>query len=85
MTPCSDLAGNAQTLHGAQAHAEKDEREFLLNFFQGYRFAHHRLAKFHAQRADHFHFAQAVLRAQFVFGHAIGIQSAGERPIVERR
>ena len=41
------------------------------------------LAEFHAHGAHHFDFAEAVGGAQFVLGDAVGIESAGQRAIVE--
>ena len=41
------------------------------------------LAELHAHRADHFDFAEAVGGAEFVLGDAVGIESAGQRAVVE--
>ena len=39
----------------------------------------------HSQRLHQLHFAQAVAGAQLVLRHAIGIQPAGQGPLVENR
>ena len=59
------------------------KREIALQIVERARSAHLRLPELHAQRAHQVHFAQAVGRPQFVFRHAIGIQAAGQRPVVE--
>ena len=43
----------------------------------------HAATELHAQRADQLHLTQAVGGAQFVFGHAIGIQSARQRAALD--
>ncbi len=77
------VAGDAEAFHGAETHADEDEIEVALQGFQRNRAAHFRLAELHAHPADQVHFAQAVGGAQFVLGHAVGIEAARERAIVE--
>ena len=78
------FAGNVQPLHGAEPDAEKDEVEFGFEFFE--RFGGidaDAEAELDAHAANHLDFAQAVGGAQLVFGHAVGIQAAGQRAALE--
>ncbi len=77
------VAGEAEAFHGAEADADEDEVEFALQLVEGDVGADFGLAELDAHRADHFDFAEAVGGAQFVLGDAVGIESAGERAIVE--
>ncbi len=53
------------------------KREFAFQVVERHVLAHLGLAEFHAQRADHFHFAQAVGGAQFVLRDAVGVSPPG--------
>ena len=77
------VAGEAEAFHGAEADADEDEVEFALQLIEGDVGADFGLAELDAHRADHFDFAEAVGGTQFVLGDAVGVESAGQRAIVE--
>ena len=77
------VAGEAEAFHGAEADADEDEVEVALELIEGDSGADFGLAELDAHRADHVDFAEAVGGTQFVLGDAVGVESAGQRAIVE--
>src|ERR1039458_5616143 len=71
------LAGNAEPLHRAEAEAEEDEVKLR---FESYQFGGcpnaHSKAELNAKATDHLPLAHAVCGAQFIFGHAVGVQTS---------
>ena len=71
------FAGDAEAVGAAESEAEKDGVVVFFEFGHGEVFPDfHAVLKFHAEAFDHFDFIEADLRAHFVVGDAVGIETA---------
>ena len=72
------FAGDAEFVHSAQTYAEEDGVVFTFEFGEGCSGDFLAEAEVHAERSDHFDFAEAVGGTEFVFGDAVSVEAAGE-------
>ncbi len=80
------FAGDAEIACFAEADTDEDGVEILFELGEGDIAADGGLlAKFDAEAADQFDFAQGIFGAEFVGGDAVGVQAAGEFIAIENR